>query len=169
MLIEKDGIKLRTALDSDAEQLFIWWNDGKVMAHAGFPKGLNTTKEKVLADIQHKSDKRKLFIIELDNIAIGEMNYRLISENVFEIGIKICDFSQQNQGIGSECIRLLINYLFEDKNANKIMLNTNLNNKRAQHVYEKLGFKKVKIEIDSWENQVGELQSVVYYELCKGK
>lgn len=47
----------------------------------------------------------------------------------------------------------------------KIILDTDLNNTRAQHVYEKLGFRKVKVSIDSWINQIGEKCSVVYYEL----
>ena len=49
--------------------------------------------------------------------------------------------------------------------AQLIFLDTNLNNTRAQHVYEKLGFKKVAIHNDSWRNQLGELQSSVDYEL----
>jgi RimJ/RimL family protein N-acetyltransferase len=49
----------------------------------------------------------------------------------------------------------------------KIIIDTNLNNIRAQHVYEKLGFKKVRTNIDSWKNQLGDLQSSVDYELLK--
>ena len=45
------------------------------------------------------------------------------------------------------------------------MLDTNLKNERAQHVYEMLGFRKLRVNIDSWEDQLGELQSSVDYEL----
>ncbi len=167
MLLKGGKIKIRTAINLDAKQLLTWWNDGKVMEHAGFPYGLKTTKDKVLDNIKNQNEKRELLMIEFDNALIGEMSYRLISKDECEIGIKICDFGKQNQGIGSECLRLLVNYLFINKDINKIILDTNLNNKRAQSVYEKIGFKKVKIDIDSWENQIGELQSVVYYELSK--
>ncbi len=167
MVLENKKIKIRTAVDSDSDELLTWWNDGKIMEHAGFPYGLKMTKEKVLENINNQSDERKLLVIEFDNTLIGEMNYKLLSEDVSEIGIKICDFNKQNQGIGSQCLCLLINYLFKDINIKKIILDTNLKNKRAQRVYEKLGFKKVKIDIDSWKNQMGELQSVVYYELSK--
>ena len=47
----------------------------------------------------------------------------------------------------------------------KIILDTNLNNKRAQHVYELLGFQKLRIRENSWKNQIGEMQSSVDYEL----
>ena len=35
---------IRDALVSDAALLCRWWNDGAVMAHAGFPNGLGTTE-----------------------------------------------------------------------------------------------------------------------------
>ena len=60
---------------------------------------------------------------------------------------------------------MLISSLFHDMGYNKIILDTNMKNKRAQHVYEELGFKKVRFHINSWENQVGELQSSIDYEL----
>ena len=47
----------------------------------------------------------------------------------------------------------------------KIIFDTNLTNTRAQHVYEKLGFKKIGIKNNSWKNQLGELQSSVDYKL----
>ena len=47
----------------------------------------------------------------------------------------------------------------------KIILDTNLKNTRAQHVYEMLGFKKIRINKDSWTNQIGELQLSFEYEL----
>ena len=47
----------------------------------------------------------------------------------------------------------------------KIILDTNVKNERAQHVYEQLGFKKLRVNKNSWKNQVGELQSSIDYEL----
>ena len=61
---------------------------------------------------------------------------------------------------------MLIRELFS-RGYTKIVLDTNLKNKRAQHVYERLGFQKVDVRIDAWIDQVGEKQSVVDYELTK--
>ena len=63
-------------------------------------------------------------------------------------------------------LSMLIEELF-NMGAQLIFLDTNLNNTRAQHVYEKLGFKRITIHYDSWRNQLGELQSSVDYELTK--
>ena len=77
---------------------------------------------------------------------ISKSSFGLLGEGVAEIGIKICDFSYQNKGYGNELLHMLITYLFEDGDLNekyrvdKIILDTNLKNVRAQHVYEKLGF-----------------------------
>ena len=47
----------------------------------------------------------------------------------------------------------------------KVVLDTNLNNKRAQHVYESLGFEKVKVHEQAWKDQLGQWQGSVDYEL----
>ena len=50
----------------------------------------------------------------------------------------------------------------------KMILDTNLKNERAQHVYEKkLGFRRVGIETDAWQDQLGEWNSIVNYEMSK--
>lgn len=62
---------------------------------------------------------------------------------------------------------MLINELFKHFGYKKIILDVSLNNKRACHVYEKLGFRRLCIDIDSWKNELGELQSSIAYELTE--
>jgi len=61
---------------------------------------------------------------------------------------------------------MLISWLFE-QGFEKIVLDTSLTNKRAQHVYESLGFQKLRVNIDSWTDQLGNKQSAVDYELTE--
>ena len=160
-------VSVRYAKAADAEILANWWNDGTVMAHAGFPYGLGTTPEKVEEQIKAESDKTlRRLIIECKDIPIGEMCYKHKDERTAEIGIKICDMSHQNKGIGRMALSLLITMLF-DKGCETIILDTNLNNLRAQHVYETLGFKKTGVSYDCWRDQTGALQSAVDYKLTK--
>ena len=161
MELQHGNILLRDATKEDAKQLAEWWNDGAVMAHAGFPNGLGTTEEEVAEDIGTGA-----LIIEEAGKPIGEANYRIVDDKVAEIGIKICVFDCQNRGIGKVVLSMLIRYLF-DNGFDKIVLDTNLENKRAQRVYESLGFRKVRVNIDSWTDQVGKLQSSVDYELVE--
>lgn len=161
-------ISFRGAETGDAKQLCKWWNDGAVMAHAGFPKGLGTTVEEVTAKIEKESDETiRRHIIFLEDIAVGEMNYRNLGSGICEIGIKICDTDSQNKGFGKIVLSLFIDGLFNEFGYERIRLDTNLNNKRAQHVYEQLGFQKVRTNTDAWRDQLGNLQSTIDYELTK--
>ena len=167
MIIKNGSLSIRNAGPDDAGLLCSWWNDGKVMAHAGFPNGIGISKTEVLELLDKDNDLQCRLILELKNEPIGEMNYRTLEERTAEIGIKICDFDQQNKGYGSEFLRMLMDYLFVQKDYSKVILDTNLKNERAQLVYERLGFKKVRKNINKWRDQLGEMQSSVDYEMTK--
>ena len=78
------------------------------------------------------------------------------------------DISKQEQGLGKIFLTMLISELFRLGYA-KIVLDTNLRNKRAQHVYERLGFRRLRVNVNSWVNQLGDLQSSVDYELNRNE
>lgn len=166
MLLRHNNLTIRNAAVDDAEQLALWWNDGAVMAHAGFPLGIGRTPEEIAEDLKSDSDEiRRRLMIEIDGAAAGEMFFRNQGGRTVEIGIKICDASRQNQGFGKVLLSMLISHLFTDLGYQKIALDTDLENKRAQHVYERLGFTKLRVNKNAWINQVGESRSSVEYEL----
>jgi RimJ/RimL family protein N-acetyltransferase len=164
MYLKNDNLVLRYATVDDAQILCDWWSDGKVMAHAGFPNGVHTDVNKLIDSIKNETYISRRLIIEIDSNRVGEMSYG-IEDEVAEIGIKICEFSYQDKGYGTKALKMLIGYLFEEIKAQKIILDTNLDNTRAQHVYEKIGFRKVTVRTNSWKNQLGVLQSSIDYEL----
>lgn len=168
MFIRYKNLTIRNAISADAEQLCAWWNDGKVMAHAGFPNGVGCTPEEIRESLASDRDEsHRRHIIELDGTPIGEMNYRN-KEGAAELGIKICDFTRQEKGYGTELLTIFIDALFRYYGYEKMILDTNLKNERAQYVYEKkLGFRRVGIETDAWQDQLGEWNSIVNYEMSK--
>lgn len=166
-VFNKKKVKIRTAAKKDADTILGWWNDGEIMAHAGFPLGLNTTKENVLQNISKNDDKRELLIVEIDGVPVGELNYK-IKGKIADIGIKICVKEYQNGGYGTEILKHFYKTLFTEKNINKITCDTNLKNIRAQCVYEnKLKMKRVKTVYNCFENQVGEKCSATFFEISK--
>jgi len=168
MHLVSEELTIRDATEADAAQLGVWWRDGKVMAHAGFPLGLQITDERIAEDLATQSDAtRRTLIIEVDGVPVGEMNYRNDGDGTADIGIKICDFRMQERGYGTRVLCLLIGSLFSDLGFRRITLDTNPLNLRAQHVYEKIGFRKVGVRVDSWTDQLGQLQSAVDYELTE--
>ncbi|MCL1998157.1 MAG: GNAT family N-acetyltransferase [Turicibacter sp.] len=179
MTLIQDSLTIRDALVSDAKQLCKWWSDGEIMKHSGFPDGLEIDLEEICSRLINATDRLRICMIEFEGKPIGEMNYKRIRvadegidsddtrTDVAQIGIKICDFSMQNQGLGTRLLSMLIDALFRYYGFSKIVLDTNLKNIRAQHVYRKLGFEITKINEDSWVNQLGEKQSSIDYELPK--
>ena len=166
MLLQYKNLTIRNASIKDADLLSSWWNDGKIMAHAGFPYGIGETTNEISEKIKKDTDENRHLIIELNKRPIGEMSYGKKGEDTVEIGIKICDLSEHDKGYGKILLSMLISSLFQDMGYKKIILDTNTNNKRAQHVYEELGFTKLRVNENSWKNQLGELQSSIDYELC---
>jgi RimJ/RimL family protein N-acetyltransferase len=125
------------------------------MAHAGYPNGINTTIEKIEKQLFEETDETtRRFIIEINNVPSGEMNYKNKGNNIVEIGIKIYDFSEQEKGYGTKLLKMFIKYLFEKLDYKKIILDTKLNNKRVQHVYKKIGFEETGVD-----------ENAIYYEL----
>ena len=170
MNIYTKNLTIRNALEDDAVLLCRWWNDGNVMAHAGFPNGLNVTPERVKESIGKNTDSSRLHIIELNNIPIGEMNYRDVGNETVAIGIKICNSNEQNKGYGTLLLSYFIDSLFRYYGYEKVLLDTNIKNTRAQYVYEtKLGFSKVAVKENSWQDQNGQWQTSIHYEMTKSR
>ena len=166
MFIQNQQLTIRNAKPEDASTLCKWWNDGKIMAHAGFPNGISTTEEVIANKLLEDTDEtHRRLILEVDGVAVGEMNYRNKGNETAEIGIKICDFSIHNRGIGKKFLSMLIQSLFEELGYKKIILDTNVKNLVAQSVYKKLGFRKTGVRENAWRDQLGEIQSSIDYEL----
>ena len=167
MEVTHGSLRIRNAGPADAPQLAAWWNDGRVMAHVGFPKGLGITEAQIADSLKTDGDdtRRRLMLL-YQEAPIGEMCYRNLNDGSAEIGIKICNAAYQEKGIGRVALSMLIRALF-DRGYAKIVLDTNLKNTRAQHVYEKLGFRKLGVRADSWVDQLGQPQSAVDYALTE--
>lgn len=174
MMIGAEGLAIRPARLEDAPQLNAWWNDGAVMAHAGFPRGLGQSLPETEAHIRRMLDapNRGLWMLLCGGKTIGESSYRVLSGNAVECGWKICDTSYQNRGIGTAAILLTLQHYFTDPGFRALhpvtatVWDTNLNNLRAQKVYEqKIGAKRLGVRENSWKDQLGTWQSAVDYRL----
>ena len=53
MLLRYQNLTIRDAVVQDAGQLAQWWNDGRVMAHAGFPNGTGETVQEIAETIKN--------------------------------------------------------------------------------------------------------------------
>ncbi len=170
MHLKSGVVVVRDAGEMDAHLLSSWWANGKVMEHAGFPDGIRKDPLELAEELRQEAERihplRRRLVIEFGGAPIGEMNYR-IEARVAEIGVKICDVAYQGMGIGTQAIVMLVEYLFDQREMEKIILDTMLENIRAQHVYEKIGFVKLAVNKDCWTDQRGRKRTSVDYELSR--
>jgi aminoglycoside 6'-N-acetyltransferase len=64
---------------------------------------------------------------------------------IYAIDLFIGEPEYWGRGHGTQFTRLLLSYLFEELNADWIILDPHVDNTRAIHVYEKCGFQKIKL------------------------
>lgn len=103
------------------------------------------TTKKVFSIMIHESQK-----------IIGRVSLMNISDKNrnAEMGIMICDKSEQNKWYGSEVVKLILQYGFEVLALHKIKLYVLWNNLRAKSVYEKIGFRENGIiKEDLWDGE----------------
>ena len=74
---------------------------------------------------------------------IGNIELMDVHDSQGELGIAITG-KMQDKGYGTEAVRALTKYGFDQLGLKRIFLRTNPNNARAIRVYEKCGFKKYK-------------------------
>jgi RimJ/RimL family protein N-acetyltransferase len=139
-----EKICLGPILDNDAPNLFSWLNDRSLaiangpyrpMTQAQFDQwfsSIGPDMTRVVFAIRAKADMRLIGYVQLINI-------QPIPRSA-EIGILIGARSDQDQGFGTEAMRLAIEYGWRDLNLHRLCLFVVGDNPRAVHIYEKLGF-----------------------------
>ena len=83
MLLQFKNLTIRNADVHDAAQLALWWNDGKIMAHAGFPNGTGETADGIVENLAKNSDKTgRTLIVERCDTFLTEKVRRKIERTV---------------------------------------------------------------------------------------
>jgi RimJ/RimL family protein N-acetyltransferase len=139
-------VLLRAPQPKDAESMIKIFHDQDIMKRFTrdlfSPISLSSLGED-LNKMWEKFGKDFYFSIEEKTSGkyIGSCGYNKIDrKNSFaDIGIFL-EKSYWSKGFGTEALKLLISYLFNQNNLNKIRLNVHANNESAIRCYERLGF-----------------------------
>lgn len=82
--------------------------------------------------------------IELDGRLIGDIqartNPKAMPPGVLELGIELFDPQDRGQGLGAEAVELMTAYAFDQLEAHRVQLGTDLDNVAMRRVAERLGF-----------------------------
>lgn len=176
-MIKGNMISFRPVQVSDAEVLCKWYNNGELMKHVGFNNGLNTSEDKLSANIakevgdkdENRSSRRFIVIENSTDMPIGEVSFGDLDlkNKSCEIGIKICDLDKQGMGYGYDALNTFLDYLFKTYNLHRIELDTLLENVRAQHLYEKVGFKRIGLKRDCWLDPQNCYRSAILMDILR--
>jgi RimJ/RimL family protein N-acetyltransferase len=139
-------VRLRAIEPADYPLLRDWLNDSDVMLYWGRPG--NTVS---LADVAQREGQEaargnsKKFIVEtLEGKAIGQIDYYDLDWQARSawVSILIADPQFWGGGFGTDAMRTLLHYLFEQMGLHRVALTAHESNERAIRSYEKNGFLK---------------------------
>jgi aminoglycoside 6'-N-acetyltransferase len=87
------------------------------------------------------------FVIEADGEVVGAIQYHEENEPMYRhAGMDIfLSTSRQGEGLGTEAIRLLAGYLFEERGHHRLTIDPAAENAGAIRAYERVGFREVGI------------------------
>ncbi|OEF98811.1 GNAT family N-acetyltransferase [Vulcanibacillus modesticaldus] len=146
--MDSNPVRLREYSKDDVKQAQIYINDPEVkrLLHPGIPYLYTFEDEQKWFDSLSATKDTYSFAIETlkDNKYIGGCGVNKIDwkNSVTEVGIFIGDKDYWGKGYGTDAMKILIKFIFEQMNINKIKLHVFSFNLRAIKSYEKCGFKK---------------------------
>ena len=156
MLYEIDEILVRPLLTEDQYFLVKWLSDPKVLEYY---EGRDNTFDMLKVEKSFYQRENGVFksMVEFEGKCIGYIQYYEVNtetsqitdyhedEIVYGIDQFIGETSYWNKGIGTLIVTSMVHYLIEQKQADRIIMDPHVSNKRALKCYEKCGFKKIRI------------------------
>jgi diamine N-acetyltransferase len=140
-------IRLRAVERADLPNFVRWLNDPEVRAGLTviYPLSMAEEEQWFEKTSQAPVHERPLVIEVKDGetwLPVGDCGYNAINwrNRSAELGICIGEKSYWNQGLGTECMGLLLGFGFQELNLERIFLRVYDNNPGAIRAYEKAGF-----------------------------
>jgi len=136
---------LRPATSADVDYFVRWFNDPDVLHWLHLSEMPRPTLESETMRLEsHLRDpyRRSWMIDNLQGQPIGNVGLAAIDDVHFraELYISIGEQSYWSGGYGTDAIRLVLRYAFEELGLNRVFLIADADNPRAIRAYEKCGF-----------------------------
>lgn len=166
-------IRLRAREPEDEPLLYEWFNDPEVTEHLSMRYPVSHAQEKAYIEANSSPGyARADFAVETlaEAKLIGGVDLRpMMPENRSAmLGIAIGDKGYWDGGYGTDTMRTVCRFGFEMMNLHRIGLEVFEGNDRAQHVYEKVGF-KVEGRKRKAHYKLGEYIDVIVMGLLEGE
>ena len=149
-LFEGEKIRLRSFELSDLDAIMEHWNELSIRHHVGsaVPHSRQEREEFIRNSWKLRSEgSAYIFAIErkdtkefLGHVSLYVQRNRARSA---DLGIMIYNKENWDRGYGTDAMKVILEFGFNYQNLHRIELSVYPDNKRAIHVYKKLGFKEV--------------------------
>ena len=141
-------ISFRRVRKDDLEMICRWWNDSSVMKYlgvVGYHPTLKELRENYWPLWSHPGPGDfQMFILCLDEKAVGEIGYRLTdAENgVADFNIKNFRKDLWGRGIGTAAMRKFLRFIFARRGVKKITAGIREENLPGLSLYRRMGFRE---------------------------
>lgn len=147
-LLEGDNIRLTAIEEEDIPVIGAWFNNVKFLRYYDMVPALPKSRKEVEQIIKGYQDSQERYIYAVrikdsgEIIGVAGFDEIIWSNGVATVFIGIGNNKFTGRGLGKECMRLLLDYGFNELNFHRIQLNVISYNEVAIKLYESLGFKR---------------------------
>lgn len=144
MFLEGKKIYLRPLELEDSERYYEWFNNPELRRFLMLPFPVSRLQEKEFIEriIRSKEDIVVAIVLKKGDRLIGNVGLHRIDRvnRCAWLGIAIGDPEMVSKGLGTEALRLMVEYGFRTQNLHRIELQVHEFNERALAAYQKIGF-----------------------------
>lgn len=143
-MLSGSKVRLRAPERSDIPLFVKWFNDPEVTEFLLRSPPMGMEEEERWFESLRVSEGKVFCIETLDGKLIGNIGIIHIdwTNRKADIGIVIGEKERWSQGYGTEAITLLLGYMFDEMNLERVWLYCDQENMRAQRCYENCGFRR---------------------------
>ncbi len=167
--IHTDRLFLRKLTPSDAQDFFTHLvNDKRVLRYTAWPYHTTVSQTEKMLISWSESYKKSAFYnwgIEFDGKIIGNITVYRIYEDVCTLEIGYClGYDYWNRGFATEAAKAVIDFLFTEINAKKIIVSFASANASSGRVAEKCGMTYIRTSPQAFITTDGETVDIIEYE-----
>jgi len=167
-MLKGKSITLRPVRDTDLPQLYSFHTD---IANRGdyFPRSV-LSQPAFLRQFEDSgfwsTSEGMLVIVSPDDMLLGHIEfYKTVNYlDEFELSYQVYVPEQRGKGVATEAVQLLVSYLFETKQVNRIRLVIHPDNLASRRLAEKCGFRHEGTARGAWYHK-GKHQDVEIYAM----
>ena len=141
-MLEGNQVRLRAPQRSDIPLFVKWFNDPETTMYLLRQPPMGMEEEEAWYDSLLAKDMKVFCIETLEGRLVGNVGIINIdwTNRKADIGIVIGEKECWSKGYGTEAITLLLGYLFDEMNLERVWLYCDMENHRARRCYAKCGF-----------------------------